>query len=653
MNNNFVLRFLLIIFSPLIVISLTYFLFLSKPHIFSKLLEKYDYQGHSFTFAEVETNKNPLYPELMFKDVLLKNKSKSVEIVQLKIGLNLLGYFFDDIRRVKYLKIYATEIKIGDSIALIPKNSAELKSNLSNVIVDGKIDELLLEFIDGAYKSFNNELIITDLILKTGLESNLIAKKAFVTADPEQLKIILNNGAYENLLFEEISGLFDIDSMQLNYISIHESINNFAEDILPLGVLNFQNDIPLYTSGFLDFKNNKNKNFGYISFQDLPKIKYFQEGFNIQTMIFIEDFNNIFSQNYISFGDLKVNLFLSGNEVMNSSKINFFTDDQSSIDLSGSFNNGNLRLNFNSENVKGSLLRDKSSFFRIDLYDSDINFRFEDSKESNFVLPNLKFRVTGKNISFNDANLDSIDFYYLKNGNLFTLNDINIDSDFLKISNYQGDPAYFSVDTNNNLYKIKGTYEFTDIKNSLKLENFPPINYLKSNINIQWNNLLELKNIEGSLDFLAKDFKVTQKNPNSALLNLVGLLNIESLFDGYDGSSTEEYIKFKRGSGSMIFSKKYGRIVDEFNFEADFGSMFWNGFILKDESGSFKELDLKLSLNLSLQENIPWYAAIFGGVGAAAGTAIIGNVFEDQLKEISAIKYSVNGPLSSPNLERL
>ena len=152
-------------------------------------------------------------------------------------------------------------------------------------------------------------------------------------------------------------------------------------------------------------------------------------------MIFIEDFNNIFSQNYISFGDLKVNLFLSGNEVMNSSKINFFTDDQSSIDLSGSFNNGNLRLNFNSENVKGSLLRDKSSFFRIDLYDSDINFRFEDSKESNFVLPNLKFRVTGKNISFNDANLDSIDFYYLKNGNLFTLNDINIDSDFLKISN--------------------------------------------------------------------------------------------------------------------------------------------------------------------------------------------------------------------------
>ena len=203
------------------------------------------------------------------------------------------------------------------------------------------------------------------------------------------------------------------------------------------------------------------------------------------------------------------------------------------------------------------------------------------------------------------------------------------------------------------MYKIKGTYEFTDIKNSLKLENFPPINYLKSNINIQWNNLLELKNIEGSLDFLAKDFKVTQKNPNSALLNLVGLLNIESLFDGYDGSSTEEYIKFKRGSGSMIFSKKYGRIVDEFNFEADFGSMFWNGFILKDESGSFKELDLKLSLNLSLQENIPWYAAIFGGVGAAAGTAIIGNVFEDQLKEISAIKYSVNGPLSSPNLERL
>ena len=67
----------------------------------------------------------------------------------------------------------------------------------------------------------------------------------------------------------------------------------------------------------------------------------------------------------------------------------------------------------------------------------------------------------------------------------------------------------------------------------------------------------------------------------------------------------------------------------------------------------FLELDLGLSMKLNLQENIPWYAALFGGIGVAAGTAIIGNVFEEQIEEISTIEYKVSGPLNSPMLERL
>ena len=653
MKNNFLLRFLLVILSPLIILSLSYFLFLSKPEIFSKSFERYKYQDYYFSFKKVITNKNPLYPELVFEDVILKNKNKNIKIVNIRIGLNLLGYFFDDLKRLKYLKIYATQIKTEDFISLLPENSAALKNNLLNIVDSGNIDELYFEFIDEADISINNELVISDVIFNIGLERKLKANRAFVTADPEEVKIKLNKGSFENLPFEEISGFLNLDTMQLNYISYHKSINDYAENILPLGVLNFKNDIQLFTSGFADFRNNKNKNFGFISFQDLSDIKYLQDGFNIKTNIFIEDFNNVFSQNFISFNDLAVNLYLSGNEIQDSSAFNFFSDKGSSIELSGSFNEGNLRLDFNSENLKGFIVRDDSSFFRVNLYDSNINFNFGDSEENNFILPNLKFRVTAENVTFNDAIFNSIDFYYLKNGDVLTLNDVNIDSNFLKISNYENEPAYFSIDTTRDFYKIKGLYEFYDIKNSLKLKNFPPINYLRSNINIQWDNLLELKNIEGNLDFLAKDFQINQSNPNSALLNLIGLLNIQSFFDGYDGSSTDEYIKFKRGSGSIIFSKKYGRIVDDFSFEADFGNMDWNGFIFKDDSGIFEELDLELSLKLNLQENIPWYAAIFGGFGVAAGTAIIGNVFEDQIEDISTIEYSVTGPLKSPNLERL
>ena len=653
MHKSLILRFLLVIFSPLIVISLSYFLFLSKPELFSNSLERYKYQDYSFGFREVSTNKNPLYPELIFEDVVLKNKNGDIKIIKLKIGLNMLGYFFDDLQRLKYLKIYATQIKTENYISLLPENSIALKNNLLNIIDSGNIEELYFEFIDEADISINNELIISDVILNLGSKRKLSAHRAFITADPQEVKIKLDRGSYEDLPFEEIMGFLNLGTMELSYISYHKSINDYAENILPLGVLNFKNDIQLFTSGFADFKNNKNKNFGFINFQDLSDIKYLEDGFNIKTNIFIEDFNNVFSQNFISFNDLQINLYLSGNEIQNSSAFNFFSDKQSGVELSGNFNEGNLRLDFESEKLKGSIVRDASSFFRINLYDSNINFNFRDSEENNFVFPNLKFRVTGENVIFNDAIFKSIDFYYLKNGDVLTLNDINIDSDFLKISNYENEPAYFSINASEDFYKIKGLYEFFDIKNSLKLENFPPINYLRSNINIQWNNLLELRNIEGSLDFLAKDFQVNQRNPNSALLNLIGLLDIQSFFDGYDGSSTDEYIKFKRGSGSMIFSQKYGRVVDDFSFEADFGNMDWSGFIVKDDSGFFEELDLELSLKLNLQENIPWYAAIFGGLGVAAGTAIIGSVFEDQIEDISTIEYSVKGPLSSPRLERL
>ena len=634
------------------LISLSYFLFLSKTDLFSKSFERYKYQGYSFSFDEVVTNKNPLYPEFIFKDISLQNENEEIKIIQLNLGMNLLGFFFGDLQRIKYVKIYATEINTKDYISLLPENSIALKKNLLNIVDDGNIEELYFEFINGEDISVNNEFIISELIIKIGSVRKLKATKAYVTADSNQVKIKLDKGSYENLPFEEIIGLLDVDSMQLNYNSFQKSINDYAEKILPLGVLNFKKDIPLFTSGFVDFNNSRNKNFGFISFQDLSKIKYLQDGFNVKTNIFIEDFNHIFSQNFISFKDLMMNLYLSGNEIQNSSTFRFFSGQQSDISLNGKFNDGNLNLIFNSENLKGSLVRDDSSFFRINLYDSNINFNFG-APEEDFVLPNLKFRVSGENIIFNDAAFNKIDFYYLKNGDVLTLNDINIDSDFLKISNYQDEPAYFSINTNSDFYKVKGSYEFKDIKDSLKLKDFPPINYLKSNLNIQWNKLLELRNIEGTIDFLAKDFQINQNNPNSGLLNLVGLLNIQSFFDGYDGSSTDEFIKFKRGTGSIIFSQKYGRIVDELAFEADFGEMNWSGFIIKDDFGYFRELDLELSLKLNLQENIPWYAAIFGGLGVAAGTAIIGNVFEEQIEEISTIEYSVKGSLNSPNLDRL
>ena len=266
MNKILALRLLLVIFTPILIIILLYFLFLSKPDIFSKSIEKYKYKDYSFSFEDLTTNKNPLYPEIIFKNVLFESKTQNIKINEIKIGLSLLGFFVEDYKRINYLKIYATQISTDDYISLLPENSEDLKNTLSDVINEGKIEELYFEFIDGAEISFNNELIISELILKIGPERNLNADKAFIAANAQEVKIILEKGSYENLPFEKVSGLLDIDLMELEYNSFHKSINKYAENILPLGVLNFKNDIKLFTSGFANFKNNKNKNYGFISF---------------------------------------------------------------------------------------------------------------------------------------------------------------------------------------------------------------------------------------------------------------------------------------------------------------------------------------------------------------------------------------------------
>ena len=94
----FLLRSFLIILAPLLIISLTYFLFLSNTELFSKNLERYKYENYVLSFDDVYTNKNPLYPEITFKNIVLSDSLKEISIEEIKLGLNLLGYFYDDLK---------------------------------------------------------------------------------------------------------------------------------------------------------------------------------------------------------------------------------------------------------------------------------------------------------------------------------------------------------------------------------------------------------------------------------------------------------------------------------------------------------------------------------------------------------------------------
>ena len=82
--------------------------------------------------------------------------------------------------------------------------------------------------------------------------------------------------------------------------------------------------------------------------------------------------------------------------------------------------------------------------------------------------------------------------------------------------------------------------------------------------------------------------------------------------------------------------------------------------ILKNISNDFSarkinlnDLDLNLDLRIRVTENLPWYAAILGGLPAVAGSAVINEIFEEDIKNLTNYQYEVLGTISDPKLERV
>jgi uncharacterized protein YhdP len=81
--------------------------------------------------------------------------------------------------------------------------------------------------------------------------------------------------------------------------------------------------------------------------------------------------------------------------------------------------------------------------------------------------------------------------------------------------------------------------------------------------------------------------------------------------------------------------------------------MRWVGEILKNNKGELNDLNLDLAMRLKISENIPWYAAIFGGIPALAGGVVLENIFENVIENASTINFKMQGTIEEPDLVRL
>ena len=126
-----------------------------------------------------------------------------------------------------------------------------------------------------------------------------------------------------------------------------------------------------------------------------------------------------------------------------------------------------------------------------------------------------------------------------------------------------------------------------------------------------------------------------------SIFNLAGLVqraNVNQLFD--------PGLTFDKATGDLALDGERV-VINEFAIRNGGGSL--------DLGGNFhiarETIDAELTVTLPLVENIPWVAALAGGLPIAAGAYLASRVFEDQVTRLSSGVYSVTGPASAPEVK--
>ncbi len=452
----------------------------------------------------------------------------------------------------------------------------------------------------------------------------------------------------------------DLKNIELN--SLFNSLSKNKLTRLPTEILitNFSNPSMEVSNQRLDINiRDINKYNGYISIgKKLPNhYKNFNDepGLNLYLYSQSIDENLLISMLPRNLESTAIKLNKLAFDIKN---FKFFNNNFS--DLSGvfDFKNSGIRGNLNSNKLNLNLKIDETGFARIEINDSVIpDIEFSNSSQLSFDTV-INSRLIIKNSLISKVKIKNLDVYLVNNQNNFSANNIKLSSNLISIKpTYNSSNAYFSVDKLRPLYKIKGDFLIKDSNKISYLKDVVDFSYFNGSIDLQWRELSTLSHIEGEVNFILKDLLIKDSIADSMAFNLVGVLNLRNILGKLANLdlSIDEFTSLKLGrvEGDLLFSKSKLRLASPLFIETNAAKMRWVGQINKNSENSLEDLDLGLDLRIRVGENLPWYAAIIGGLPAVAGSAVINEIFEEDINNLTNYQYEVLGTISNPKLERV
>ena len=452
----------------------------------------------------------------------------------------------------------------------------------------------------------------------------------------------------------------DLKNIELNSPLNELSKNKLIRLPTEISITNFSNPSLKITNQKLDMHiKNLSKYDGYISIGKKLPNKY--KSFNVEPGLNMYLYSQFFDEN------LLISLLPTNNESasLNIKKLafdikNFKLFNNNFADFSGLFdlNNSGIKGNLAADRLNLNLKMDQTGFMRIEIKDSIIpDIEFINSSQSTSGIE-INSRLIVKNSSFSKIKIKNLDVYLVNDQKNFSAHNIKLTSNLISIKPSQkSSSAYFSVDKVKPLYKIRGDFLIKDSNKIPYLSDVADFSYFNGSINLQWKELSTLSHIEGESDFILKDLVIQDSISDSLAFNLLGVLNLRNILGKLANLdlSIDEFTSTQLGrvEGDLLFSKSKLRLASPLFIETNAAKMRWVGQINKNSKNNLDDLDLNLDLRIRVGENLPWYAAILGGLPAVAGSAVINEIFEEDINNLTNYQYEILGTIAEPKLERV
>ena len=156
--------------------------------------------------------------------------------------------------------------------------------------------------------------------------------------------------------------------------------------------------------------------------------------------------------------------------------------------------------------------------------------------------------------------------------------------------------------------------------------------------------------VSGTMEFSWRDGRLILEGGNNPLMRTLGVLNFDEVLRRIRLDFKDFYqtgLAFDRFRGALALGEGVAQTRDPVRLDGPSARIRFSG----RSDLLARTIDADLIVTLPIGSNLPWIAALAGGLPAAAGAYVASRIFEDQLGKFSSASYKVSGALDDPVVE--